>query len=657
MRKYLTILALAIIIVDVNLQAKAQTMTKKILIYDCFETWTADFYSCISNEKLTLRNSVLYQDEEGQTHYANTERISSGILAKKQFILKNPVCSKAELFVFHGAGLNLLCNGVPVVENHNLPSTGWHVWNVPVKLLKTGINEFVFSGKGTLLIEPSLYPNRSARSFDEGKTWQFDNLGVNNGNGEYVVRLRLQQYPEKGIATSGIYDLLSVADKNTVHGEYISANDIQVKCIASIPDGTSIELQYRIGKTKIYNPASWSAWKPFRRKINNTWTVNNILDERFFQIQAILKTKNATVAPYIEKLQITASVKYQPADENIRVVSVENPQSIISRIPFAYQELNYRTQALRSMYNLDQVIKDGKTEIEKFVMLRNWARHTAPKGWDWGTSMWCPPWDALVILATNKQPAALCMCTHYSTIFTQCAIALGYTARQVILDHHCVAEIWSNELGKWILMDTGNSQNPEMNCHLEHNGVFLNALEIRNLWKQNRANEIKFVYANESGITEKEKNDFESSYFKNFRRFAIPLRNNFLGNPVPGEPEQGQSEYYCDLYLWWEDNCEPVESPEYGKTSNRVSDFYWTLNQTFFDLISSGKDTITVTLYNNVPQFSHYLVSIDGGVWEKTPAQFDWKIHNGRNEIAVKSVNLFGLECPVSRVTIEKQIM
>ncbi|HOL35773.1 MAG TPA: hypothetical protein PKW86_07860, partial [bacterium] len=67
MRKYLTILALAIIIVDVNLQAKAQTMTKKILIYDCFETWTADFYSCISNEKLTLRNSVLYQDEEGQT--------------------------------------------------------------------------------------------------------------------------------------------------------------------------------------------------------------------------------------------------------------------------------------------------------------------------------------------------------------------------------------------------------------------------------------------------------------------------------------------------------------------------------------------------------------------------------------------------------------
>ncbi|MGC8805679.1 MAG: hypothetical protein ACP5QD_07100, partial [Candidatus Ratteibacteria bacterium] len=224
----------------------------------------------------------------------------------------------------------------------------------------------------------------------------------------------------------------------------------------------------------------------------------------------------------------------------------------------------------------------------------------------------------------------------------------------VILDHHCVAEIWSNELGRWILMDTGNSQNPEMNCHLEYNGIPLNADEIRNLWKQNRTKEIRFVYANEAGITEKEKNDFENQYFKNFRRFAIPLRNNFLGNPVPGEPEQGQSEYYCDLYLWWEDNCVPLESPEYGKTSNRVNDFYWTLNQTFIDLISSENDTIAVTLYNNVPQFSHYLVSIDGGVWKKTPAQFDWKIHSGRNEIAVKSVNLFGLECPISRAVIEK---
>ncbi|HOL49971.1 MAG TPA: hypothetical protein PLW07_05280, partial [bacterium] len=439
-----------------------------------------------------------------------------------------------------------------------------------------------------------------------------------------------------------------------IHGKYIFADNIQIKCDASMPAGTSIELKYRTGTTRIYSPEIWSAWKPLRKKTSNLWTINRSLKERFFQIQAILSTKNSARAPSIEKLQIAADVQYQPADESIKAVLFNNPQIITTSIPFAYQEINYRTRALRSMYNLDQVIKDGKTEIEKFVMLRNWARHTAPKGWDWGTSMWCPPWDALVILATNKQPAALCMCTHYSTLFTQCAIALGYTARQVILDHHCVAEIWSNELGKWILMDTGNSQNPEMNCHLEHNGIPLNAVEIRSLWRQNRTNEIKFVYANETGITEKEKKDFETTYFKNFRRFAIPLRNNFLGNPFPGEPEQGQSEYYCDLYLWWEDTPEPLESPEYGKTSNRISDFYWTLNQTFIDLVYSEKDTITVNLCNNTPQFSHYLVSIDGGLWKKMPAQFLWKIHDGKNEMAVKSVNLFGLECQVSRAVIQK---
>jgi len=630
-----------------------EILKKEISIPVCFSKWTTDFSACVSEDRLTLRKTVLLQDEEGRTHYSNVEKISSGVIAKKQFYLKNNSCSKAELLVFYGSGLNLECNGVEFKGSEELPSTAWHVWNIPVKILKKGLNDFIFKGNGVLLIEPSLYPDRSARSFDGGKTWEFNNLGVNNGNGEYLVRLRLNQYPEKGFATSEIYDLLGIADESIIHGKFLSAKKIRLFCEANIPVKTELTFQYRCGSSAIYDSRRWSSWETFTKK-KNYWTINKPVDHRFLQIMAILRTDNCYEAPSIDKITITADVEYYPSVSKLRVLNFDFPVFIQTSIPFVYQEPNQRTRALRSMYKLDQVIKEGKTEFEKLVLLRNWARHTAPKGWDWGTSMWCPPWDALVILATNKQIAALCMCTHYSTIFAQSAISLGYPARHLILDHHCVAEVWSNQFGKWILMDTGNSHNPEMNCHLEHDGIPLNALEIRNFWKSGRSNEIKFICANNQGITQDEKDKFESTYFKNFRRFAIPLRNNFLGAPEPGEPEQGMSNYYCDLYLWWEDKPEPVESPEYGKTSNRPADFYWTVNQTFIDLVSIDENSINVTLYNNVPAFSHYLVSINGNRWTKSQDQFAWKLVSGKNELAAKAVNLYGVECPVSTVVIEK---
>ncbi|MCM8822564.1 MAG: transglutaminase-like domain-containing protein [Candidatus Omnitrophica bacterium] len=630
-----------------------EIIKKEIEIHESNLQWHTDFFAAFSNGVLTLKKSVLYQDEQGRTHYTNVERINSEIMAKKQFWLKNPLCLKAELFAFHASDLNLTCNGIPIKNSRRVPSTGWYVWIIPVNSLKKGLNEFVFTGNGTLLIEPSLYPNRSARSFDGGKTWEFDILGKNNGNGEYLVRLRLQQYPEKGVATSKVYDLLALADEGPVHGRFIVARNLKIICNAMIPPGADINLQYRCGDSKIFQSDKWSSWENLKKK-GRYWLFDKKVDKRFIQIRAVLNTNRFDMAPSIKKISIKAEVEYDKPSFNFRVIEYTNRQPSQTSIPFVYQEPDHRTKSLRSMYRLDDVVKNGKTELERFVLLRNWARHTAEKGWDWGTSMWCPPWDALVVLATNKQPVALCMCTHYSTIFVQCAIALGYTARHVILDHHCVAEVWSDQFGKWILMDTGNSQNPEMNYHLEHNGIPLNALEIRNLWKSGKSKEIRFVYAKDSGITQEEKSKFEAGYFDNFRRFAIPLRNNFLGNPEPGEPEQGISQYYCDMYLWWEDNPEPVESPEYGKTSNNPDDFYWTLNQTLIDLVVVNEDSIEVNLYNNVPSFSHYLISVDGIQWKKSQGQFAWNLKEGKNEFFVKSVNQFGLECPVSKVIIEK---
>ncbi len=231
---------------------------KKIVIPIDLNDWKTDFSACVKDNILTLRNSVLYQDEEGRTHYTNTEKITGGILAKKQFFLENNLCSQAWLLAYRGAGLDLYCNGKRIEKSRRLPSTAWHIWEIPPDLLKKGINEFVFSGNGVLLIEPSLYPNRSARSMDGGKTWDFDHLGTNNGNGEYVVRLRLKQFPEKGVATSKIYDLLRLAGQSPVNGVFISAENIRLICQSLSPLGTSLSFQYRTGDSMFFEPEKWT---------------------------------------------------------------------------------------------------------------------------------------------------------------------------------------------------------------------------------------------------------------------------------------------------------------------------------------------------------------------------------------------------------------
>jgi len=629
----------------------SEIMLKKITIGDIPDAWTRDFNVSFYDDRLALRNTTFYQDEEGQTHYTNLERIGQGIIAKKQFILKNPVYGDAEVFVFQASGLELSCNGNKLKTGKSFGTTGWYFWKIPGGILKKGLNEFVFSGNGTLLIEPSIYPNHSARSFNNGEEWDFNNLGINNGNGEYLVRLRVQQYPEQGTAVSNVYDLLSIADGRSIHGDFFTAEDLKLVYTGDIPDGTDISFRYRCGSTALYSPEKWGKWNNLKKK-GNTWIIDEPLKKRFIQISVILKTNDSRKTPSLKQILISGKIKFSISPEYLNVVYIDKNDITTTSIPFAYQWPTYRTKAIRETYNLDNIIKKGNTELEKFVLLRDWARHTAVKGWDWGKSMWCPPWDALIILSTNKEPIALCMCTHYSTIFTQCAISLGFTARQVILNHHCVAEVWSDQFNKWILMDTGNSSDPELNCHFEHEGIPLNALEIRNLWKQDRTNEIQVVYSSGKKISGDEiKNQCD---FSNYRRFAIPLRNNFLGNPFPGELEQGMSQYYCDLYLWWDDSQIPVESPEYGKTSNRISDFYWTLNKTIIDLVYQKDNILNVSLSTNAAVFSHYLISIDGGAWTKSKDNFKWNIHNGRNELRVKAVNSFGLECPVSKAIIDK---
>ncbi len=609
------------------------------------KTWAtkADFERCttdgnveIGDDGVHLRKTVLLQDEQGMTHYNNAQALDATTWAKKQFMVDDPACEHAEIMAFYGKGAKVTCNGQELKEGDVIPSTAWMAWKVPVKLLKRGLNEFVFSGGGSLLIEPSLAPNRSALSLDGGKTWDFDRMGAGGvENGEFAARLRLAQYPKEGVITSEVVDLVgneaAMRPKTTISHIQLDVNPDR------LPSPAIIEI--RSGATPSPD-ASWSPWRDIHAPINK---IPSPETGRWAQWRAALPSAKNQRLQQVELKPILNGEGGGAAAQILEITPVTIQRG---SWPFAHQQPSSRVELLRKRYKLDDVVSKGKTELEKFVLLRDWCRYTAPKGWDAGATQWVPPWDALVILETNKAPLALCMCTHFSTLFVQCADALGYNARHLILDHHCAAEVWSNQFHKWIVMDTGNSVDPTLNCHFEKDGVPLGAVEIHQLLKADRLKEIEAVYTPPRGrVRGDDLSKKDQCGFINYRRFCQPFRNNHMTTPFPGEPEHGEADYYCDAYLWWNDQAVPAATPEYGKSTCRVADYNWTLNETAIYLqATDAADTLTVMFDTVTPNFDKFLVSVDGGKWEAKTALFPWKLHAGENKFQVKSVNQFGVE-------------
>src|SRR5262249_54080956 len=147
---------------------------------------------------IRLVHSMLLADETGATDYRQTEKLSERIHAKKVFPLDDIDMDSAELFFF-GTAKQVRINGHPL-KVEPLVSTGWKRARVSSAFLKTGANEVVFAGGGSLLIEPSR-PGNSFRSDDGGETWSNRALaGDKHLRGEYLVRLRLPRYAPRGWA-------------------------------------------------------------------------------------------------------------------------------------------------------------------------------------------------------------------------------------------------------------------------------------------------------------------------------------------------------------------------------------------------------------------------------------------------------------------------
>lgn len=626
----------------------AETITIEQNTFDGFEAATRDRFIAVDREPLGIRlaRSYLITNETGVTGKCFDAFGADGF-AKIRFDVPLPDFERGLLLIYQSYThkdehpKTVAVNGRQRPYVHDEPrmlTGGWARHDVAAEELRAGANEVIIGGGGGLHVDTFSHAGKSARSFDGGRTWKPDALGPDGEwSGEYIVRLRMYGHPPVGRVTSPVIDPATWPVDPKIRPK-VSVKRLALETRQETPTGTQIDYAVRSGPTPTVVARTWTNWQPIRSGQSVA-----VPGHRYVQWCATLRTDSSKRTPAIRTVRLELQADVQRPDlGGLKVETYDVPQIVRSSYPFTWESDTPRVRHLRETYKLREVIRGAGDDVAQQIVLRKWVSRQWKNGWETGKYDYVPPWDALELLELASQDLSLGMCTHYSCTYVQCCAAVGFCARSVIIDHHCVAEVWSDGLGKWMIQDTGPGPGPEgypvsFAYRAGDGKTWMNALEMHR------------AHAKKQPATAVPYNDVKGPYVLDdkwmhlFVRFGIPLRNNHLSQPAPAEIEHGREQYRWDRYLWWSDSVDDPTYPEYSYLSNRVADFYYTLNRVAVDLQRADADTLVVNLDTQTPNLARYEAAIDDGPWKTVQPGFNWTLHAGTNTLRVRTVNAFGV--------------
>ncbi|MHB0935751.1 MAG: transglutaminase domain-containing protein [Armatimonadota bacterium] len=565
---------------------------------------------------------------------------------KKVFQLDAPQSAGAKLYVFREVK-KATFNG-EAIAFHLQGYGNYYVADIRPGLLRAGANEFVIRDKVCpTLVDTEAAPRTSFVSVDEGASWQ-------PAAGEFLAQLCLYRHPLRGTITSGVVDLANPENENIICPQ-ITVKRVQVISRSALPQGTAIALEARSGST-VRPDAAWSAWG----------TAGNVKPARFLQWRATLRTTNHCVTPVLDQVFITADVDRKAA-VGLTVQPFDNPRIVRSSLDFAWQVPSPKLAYLRKNWKVDEIVAPGQTDIDKFILLRNWAR----RQWPHNEGSCIRPWDAVNILSAPEGDHG--MCGHFAIVFKQCALSLGYNARLLGLAHHAVAEIWSKQYRKWIVIDVECVQAEGFDRYGtaiytdKRTGIPLGALELHRAWKNNDTENVvqQYYMTDEQGEYRLHERVYGKEEYNNYAIFFYPPRNNHLDQAQPWEEAAGNDYLHSDGYYWWSDGPYP-DCAEWSHFTCREGDINFTLEQAAVTLTATGSPAkLTVAVDTASPNFREFRYRVNGGTWKSLAGtkedaisvhgQFEWWLSAGANTLEILPRNAFGMDGIPTTVTVVKK--
>lgn len=619
---------------------------------------------------ITLQRGVLIEDDgpaAGFSYKPQEEKLSAGVRLRKRLADVDPRAEAATLLAAPGGKLEFVINGAPaVLEPLGKQGNYWQAYRLDPALLKKGVNTVEMGGTGSLWIARddeylagsltrTLHPNRSAKSSDGGKSWNDAKLGTaGDCDGEYLVRLHLDQYQSTGRLTLPVIDARDLAGNGWPLADGVFGR-MAVQVEADLPPGTAVVVRARTGKLiDLELRDTWSAWKTL--PIGGGSLAGS---GPFVQFDIELATDNPLVSPTLKALQITAlTTEIKPWLQNYRLVGERRPQIVRTGIPFRYEPFDRpELRALREKYGLDEVVAGAKTEWELIRRLSAWSATRWEKG---HLKEIYPAWNALEILKPHSDGTPIGgFCQQYNLVFLQACESFGLVGRIVsigpggvgekIRSGHETAEIWSNEFEKWVHID-GNTAWYFVDAGKQEP---LSLLELRD--RQLAALAGREHPAVEVRITAETHWKWEGlTGWPAFAEQRLIPRSNFLAERIPLPLNQGMRGWFWTGHHLWSDSQAP-RSLLFSQVEERRENISWTLNQTEFALLPRSDEALVVSLATVTPGFEAYLAQFDGQPLQAVQDGFVWKLHPGRNRLDVRTRNTAGRLGPVSWIELERK--
>jgi hypothetical protein len=314
---------------------------------------------------------------------------------------------------------------------------------------------------------------------------------------------------------------------------------------------------------------------------------------------------------------------------------------------------NPKLKSLRERYKLDDVIAPGKDEFEKQILLMYWVN-------DRFTKFGRPTSEARGALdvLTAVENGHTFYCTHYCDVLISGSASLGWVDRAIGLKRpndlgegfweHSVTEIWSNQYRKWVLLD------PLFALYAMKDGVPLNAYELRQEWYYNEGKNVIFVVGKDRKEYRKADLPISRGHFPGYGNLEINLSTfhlyafiryfpnaNLMDAPEDSEHSLIFKDQLCEGTKW-----EPRPGPE------TPADVYFPIDQVALKLVPDGSH-LRARFKTLTPNFKTFMVRIDGGAWKPAGDALGWNLHEGSNRLEAKSVNMFGVEGPLSSAEVE----
>lgn len=349
----------------------------------------------------------------------------------------------------------------------------------------------------------------------------------------------------------------------------------------------------------------------------------------------------------------------------VRKVVTDSPGAVRPRFPFeTFKHTDSRMVRLREVYHLQDVVGGAPDEWAAQLRLKQWVHERIPGGDPRVRAKHAT--DILRLAAQGEK----FYCTQYAVTYVECAQALGWQARKLGVDrkhgpegmestHHGVAEVWSNQFSKWVVIDS------QSNLHFEKDGVPLCAWEIRAEWLRNRAKDVEHVVGvapaairkNPAIVWWNRQDEDETATY-----FWLYISDDSTSGADDGSSRLIFPQDSANAGETWYQNDDQtrrgvVHSGYIKKRflpTNRIEEAYWTVGLTEVQIKGASEGSISFRLDSYCPNGTSYEVSYDESGWQhvKDENSLKWSLKKGWNRLRLRTKNAGEVRGPETKVAL-----